>query len=134
MLCELSQHHCAQQLLRSLNPIHIGGVRICLTDCLTECYFHRVVCKEKNIWRNSTVSQDFRPVAKIGPQPRKTSVLVSVSSFADSVLNSVLDLTFLLTPQKLNLHMFRYIVLFNANLKSKFFAKVLFIVFNGMIF
>ena len=30
--------------------------------------------------------------------------------------------------------MFRQIVLFNATMKSKFYAKFLFMVFNGMIF
>ena len=56
------------------NSIHIGGAQIFLTDCLTVCYFHRTVCKQKIIRRNLTVSQYFRPVVKMGPQPRKTSV------------------------------------------------------------
>ena len=51
------------------NPIHIGGAQI----FLTVCYFHRTVCKQKIIRRN-LVSQYFRPVIKMGPQPRKTSV------------------------------------------------------------
>ena len=70
-----------------LNPIHIRSARPsfiswCLlknepiTLCFTDFYFHRTVCKQKNIWRNLTVSQYLRPVVKVGPQPGKTSVIV----------------------------------------------------------
>ena len=47
-----------------------------LDYCLTDCYFHRTVCKRKNIWRNLTISQYFRPVHKMGPKPGNTSVIV----------------------------------------------------------
>ena len=43
--------------------------------CLTEFYFHRTVCKQKNSWRNLTVSQYFRPVVKMGPKTGKTLVI-----------------------------------------------------------
>ena len=55
---------------------HIRGAQICLTDCLNNCYFHRAVCKQKNIRRNLTKRQYFRPVVKMGLQPRKISVTV----------------------------------------------------------
>ena len=59
-----------------LNPIHIGGVQICLTDCLTDCCFHRTIYKQKNVWRNLTASQCFRAAVKMAAQLRKTSVTV----------------------------------------------------------
>ena len=38
------------------------SAQICSTDCFTDCYFHRTICKQKIISTNLTVSQYFRPV------------------------------------------------------------------------
>ena len=35
---------------------------------------------KKNIWRKLTVREYFRPVAKIGPKPRKTLATVKVTA------------------------------------------------------
>ena len=43
----------------------------CCALCLTDFYFHRKVCRQKNIWRNLTVSQYFRVVVKMAPKPGK---------------------------------------------------------------
>ena len=47
-----------------------------ITLRLANFYFYKTVCRQKNIWRNLTVSHYFRPVAKIGPKQRKTLVTI----------------------------------------------------------
>ena len=54
----------------------VVDAQICLTDYLTDCYFHRTVCKQKYVLRNLTVSQYFRAVVKMGRKRGKTSIIV----------------------------------------------------------
>ena len=44
--------------------------------CLTDFYFHRKVCKQKNVWRNLTRSQFLRRVVKVGTTPGKTLIVI----------------------------------------------------------
>ena len=66
-----------------------------ITLCLTDFYFHRTVCKQKNIWRrNVTIGQYFRYVVKMGPKPKKkanfgyskVTVVVLISHFRGMVI------------------------------------------------
>ena len=148
-------------MLKSLNVNHIGGALICLTDCLTDYYFHRAVCKQKDIRRNLTVSQYFRPVLKMAPQPRKTSVN-DYSKVIIVVLISYFRRMFIVTVRRTNCNEEQQVIkcsfadsllkfstwidifidtsktgfsnISKATLKSKFYARLLFMVFNGMTF
>ena len=43
---------------------------------LTEFYFDREVCKQKNIWLNLKLSQYLKHVVKMGSKPGKTLVII----------------------------------------------------------
>ena len=47
-----------------------------ITLCLTNFCFHRTVWMQKDIRKNLTVSQYFRPIVKMSPKPGTTSVIV----------------------------------------------------------
>ena len=57
--------------------------------CLNDFYFHRKVCKQKNIWRNLTVSQYLGLSSKWVPKKTaknfgcysKVTVVVQISNF-----------------------------------------------------
>ena len=77
----ITVHNCYQThlTLLILDPSFVG--RCVLKDepitlCLTDFYFHRTVCQQKNIRRNLTVSQYFRLVIKMGLKPGTTLVIV----------------------------------------------------------
>ena len=66
-------------LCKSAHPSFIAGASLktnqLLCAWLTFIFIRQPVSK-KNIWRNLTVSQYFRPVVKMGPKSRKTLVTV----------------------------------------------------------
>ena len=74
--------HLILFILEVSRSAHLSSISRCLlknesvTLCLTEFYFQRTVCKQKNIWRNLAVSQYFRPVFKMGAKPGRTLVIV----------------------------------------------------------
>ena len=82
---------CTTVLSNSLKPSHIGVVQICaplsfMSQCLVKnqpitvldqlLLSQRSLQAKKIIWWNLTVSQYFRPVAKMDSKPSKTLVTV----------------------------------------------------------